>query len=67
MKLPPHQFITSQKAWQSCLESLQIQPSIALDLEANSMFVYREQVCLIQISVPNYDYIIDPLKVAFML
>lgn len=61
MKLPSHQFITSQKAWQSCLESLHNQPAIALDLEANSMYAYRERVCLIQISIPEQDYIIDPL------
>lgn len=63
MKLPAHQFITSQKAWQSCLESLQKHPAIALDLEANSMYAYRERICLIQISIPNQDYIIDPLSV----
>ncbi|PIE81986.1 MAG: 3'-5' exonuclease [Chloroflexi bacterium] len=62
MELPSHQFITSQKAWQSCLEILQEHPSIALDLEANSMYAYRERICLIQISVPTQDYIIDPLS-----
>ncbi|MBE2221750.1 MAG: ribonuclease D [Anaerolineae bacterium] len=62
MKLPPHQYITSQKAWQSCLDSLNNQPSIALDLEANSMYAYRERVCLIQISIPEQDYIIDPVS-----
>lgn len=61
MKLPPYQFITSQTAWQGCLESLQNQPSIALDLEANSMYAYRERICLIQISIPGNDYIIDPV------
>lgn len=61
MKLPPHQFITSQVAWQGCLESLQNQPSIALDLEANSMYAYRERICLIQISIPGQDYIVDPV------
>ncbi len=62
MELPSHQFITSQKAWQSCLETLQENPSIALDLEANSMYAYRERICLIQISVPTQDYIVDPLS-----
>ena len=63
MKLPPHQFITSQTAWQSCLESLQNHPAIAIDLEANSMYAYRERICLIQISIPGQDYIVDPLLV----
>ncbi len=63
MKLPSHQFITSQTAWQSCLDSLKNQPSVAIDLEANSMYAYRERICLIQISIPAQDYIVDPLSV----
>ncbi|MFO7678925.1 MAG: HRDC domain-containing protein [Chloroflexota bacterium] len=61
MKLPSHQLITTQDAWLHCLDLLKIQPIIALDLEANSMYAYREQICLIQISIPEQDYIIDPL------
>lgn len=63
MKLPSHQFITSQTAWQTCLDALQTQPAVAIDLEANSMYAYRERICLIQISIPGQDYIIDPLCV----
>jgi ribonuclease D len=33
---------------------------LAIDLEANSIYAYRERVCLIQISIPQQDYIIDP-------
>ncbi|MEJ2746302.1 MAG: HRDC domain-containing protein [Anaerolineae bacterium] len=62
MKLPPHQLITTQSAWQTCLEQLEKQPRLAIDLEANSMYAYRESVCLIQISIPRQDYIIDPVK-----
>lgn len=36
-------------------------PRIAVDTEANSLYAYREQVCLIQISVPGTDYLVDPL------
>ena len=36
-------------------------PWIALDTEANSMFVYRERVCLIQLNVAGTLYLIDPL------
>ena len=32
-----------------------------MDLEANSMYAYREQICLLQISIPTQDYIVDPL------
>ena len=63
MKLPPHKLITTQSDWRYCLTKLQAEPRIAIDLEANSMYAYREEVCLIQITIPGQDYIIDPLSV----
>lgn len=61
MKLPQHRLVTTPQQWQACLEQLQPEPRLAIDLEANSMHAYREQVCLIQVSIPRQDYIIDPL------
>lgn len=60
MQLPPHQLIATPRAWQECLRRLQQAPRLAIDLEANSMFAYRERVCLIQITIQAQDYIIDP-------
>ena len=37
------------------------QPIIAVDTESNSLFAYREQVCLIQFSTPEIDILLDPL------
>lgn len=34
---------------------------IAVDTESNSLHAYRERVCLMQISTPIFDYLIDPL------
>jgi ribonuclease D len=34
---------------------------LAVDTESNSLYVYHEQVCLIQASTRDRDYIIDPL------
>lgn len=62
MSLPPYTFITGEPAWQECLAALRDEPAIALDLESNSMYVYRERICLIQISTPTHDYIVDPLQ-----
>lgn len=59
--LPPYQHVRAWSDWRSCLEQLQGQPRIAIDLEANSMYAYEEQVCLVQISIPGQDYIVDPL------
>ncbi len=60
MNLPPFKLVTTQKQWLDCLGALRREPRLAIDLEANSLFAYREQVCLIQISIPGQDYIVDP-------
>lgn len=36
-------------------------PLIAVDTESNSLYAYQEQVCLIQFSTPQSDYLVDPL------
>jgi ribonuclease D len=36
-------------------------PMLAIDTESNSLYVYQEQVCLIQISTGKTDYLVDPL------
>lgn len=43
------------------LAHLRGEPALAVDTESNSLYVYWEQVCLIQISVPDADYLVDPL------
>lgn len=42
-------------------DSLLGQPRVAIDTEANSLYAFREQVCLIQFSIPGIDYLLDPL------
>jgi ribonuclease D len=34
---------------------------IAIDTEADSLHCYREKLCLLQVSVPGHDVIVDPL------
>lgn len=63
-QLPRAKVIRDQQAWDHCLAQLRQEPRLAVDLEANSMFAYQERVCLIQISTPSTDYIVDPLAVA---
>ena len=57
----PYFLIKTDDAWQRCLHDLQQHARLAIDLESNSMYAYRERVCLIQISTPATDYIVDPL------
>lgn len=44
-------------------DTLSRYPSISVDTESNSLYVYREQVCLIQISTHDHDYLIDTLAI----
>lgn len=60
--LPPFRYVADANAWAVCLRDLQAASRLAIDLEANSMFAYRERVCLIQISTETTDYIIDPVQ-----
>jgi ribonuclease D len=41
-------------------ERLAAEPSVALDTESNSFHVYRERVCLLQISTRHGDFVVDP-------
>ena len=43
------------------MQALHDEPFAAVDTESNSLYAYQEQVCLIQISIPGVDYILDPL------
>ncbi len=36
---------------------------VGVDTESNSLYAYYHQVCLIQISLPDADYVVDPLAV----
>src|SRR4030065_1346013 len=38
------------------------QQIIAVDTESNSLFAYREQVCMIQFSTSEADYLVDPME-----
>lgn len=44
-------------------ENLKTCRQLAVDTESNSLFAYREQVCLIQFSTGVQDYLVDPLAV----
>jgi ribonuclease D len=50
-------------ALQSLILALRPEPVLALDTESNSFHVYRERVCLLQLSTRTADYIVDPIAV----
>ena len=45
-----------------CIENLRKAQEVAVDTESDSLFVYYEKVCLIQISADGQSYVIDPLE-----
>ena len=54
-------FLDTGDGLTSALPHLAPHPRIALDTEADSLHCYFEKLCLIQVSVPGYDCLIDPL------
>ncbi len=48
---------------QSLVEAVGREPAVALDTESNSFHVYRERVCLLQVSTREADYVVDPFAV----
>ncbi len=60
-KLDPPTLVADAASLRSMVKSLSAQPLVAVDTESNSMYSYRERVCLIQFSIPEHDYLVDPL------
>src|SRR5690349_333581 len=53
--------VSSSRALSELARRLQDETLIAVDTESNSLFAYREQFCLIQISTRTEDWVVDPL------
>ncbi len=54
-------WIDRQDILDQSLERVAAQPQVAIDTEADSLHSYFDKVCLIQISLPDEDLIVDPL------
>lgn len=61
LNLPDPILITRPGPLRNLVERLSRQPLLAVDTESNSLYAYREQVCLIQFSTPAEDILVDPL------
>ncbi len=61
--LPPAAYIDSDEALRALIPQFAEEPFLAIDTESNSLYAYREQVCLLQMTTRRGDYIIDPLVV----
>jgi ribonuclease D len=62
-KLPAPVWVSTKADFQTMLAELMRSPIVAVDTESNSLFAYRERVCLVQISTARTDYLVDPLAI----
>ncbi len=53
--------ITETSTLRRLVGQLASESILAVDTESNSLYAYRERVCLIQFSTPRDDFLIDPL------
>ena len=58
--IPPKWINTPESLLQTS-EKISRYPSISVDTESNSLYVYHEKVCLLQISTVDDDFLIDTL------
>jgi ribonuclease D len=63
-RISPPVWVATNSALETLVADLLNRPRIAVDTESNSLHAYREQVCLIQFSTPETDYLVDPLALA---
>ena len=56
-------YVDSAAGLNSLIEEMCEKAVVAFDLEADSMFHFREKVCLIQAATDTANYIIDPLSI----
>jgi len=63
VKKSPLSYVLVEGLRQLCqvAAELEREPAIAVDLEADSMYHYREKVCLLQISSASLNVLVDPL------
>jgi len=59
--LPPPLLVADAEGLDRLVAVLAAEPALGVDTESNSLYAYRERVCLIQFSTPTRDYILDPL------
>lgn len=61
--LPEFQLVDRPSLVEKMIPRLESQTAVAVDLEADSMYHYREKVCLLQLGTEGECFIVDTLKV----
>jgi ribonuclease D len=58
----PPQLVEAQDELHHLVHKLRSHRKLAIDTESNSLYAYKEQVCLIQVSIPGKDFLLDPIR-----
>ena len=56
--------ITAREHLEEVCAELAKCPRLAFDTESNGFYAYKEKVCLVQISSPTEDFIVDPIAIS---
>lgn len=59
--VPQATLVTTAAGMEQFMQAARGQSAIAVDTESNSLFAYYPRICLIQVSFPGADYVIDPM------
>lgn len=62
--MPETDLIVIKKGWdlKELAQTLLAEKVVAVDTESNSLYAYRERVCLVQFSTQTTDYLVDPIE-----
>ncbi len=55
--------IDSRNELENVVKTMEAEKTVGVDLEADSMYHFKEKVCLIQMATPSINVVIDPLAV----
>lgn len=56
----PPLLVSDARALEALVEQVKAEPVVAFDTESNSFHVYRERICLLQVSTRRADFVVDP-------
>ena len=61
--MPDYRIIDTVSGLEQVAQALEREKTIAVDLESDSMYHYKEKVCLIQMATKSNSLVIDPLRI----
>ncbi len=60
---PSTTLVADARALEALADRVRAEPVVALDTESNSFHVYRERICLLQVSTRSENFVVDPFAI----